>query len=388
MNLIRGDTLMKKINFIKQFLMLILVSIIFMIPVFGANIGEYISYNPESGWKSVYMGDSSFYSADDGFQFHKDPTNRRSSFYTAQENQTLKFKFKGTKIRFITLYKLFQVKGTKILIDGVEQNLPDENSIKYHGNSTLFYERTDLDDKVHEVTVTSGKKSEKWSWTLYIEHIHINHGGQLLPYDYVDKTVLDITPEKYTINLNETLTTDLVINNITNIAAEDIYISYDKTKLEYVGMEEIPGIMLIHSHNDSAKGELRLILASQGEANIINTKKILLKLKFKGIATGDGLIDITKAKVTDGISLEKNLKAEACGQATITIVAPKDVNRSGAFTLIDLGIDARHFGKDPKSAELSAYETDIVVNNAIDKDDLLKISQEMLANSSYIVAVD
>lgn len=80
---------------------------------------------------------------------------------------------------------------------------------------------------------------------------------------------------------------------------------------------------------------------------------------------------------------EKNLLEKECDQAIVKIEAPKDVNRTGEFTLLDLGIDARHFGKNPTAPELSAYDTDVIINNAIDNDDLLKIGQEMLLNSNY-----
>ena len=70
-------------------------------------------------------------------------------------------------------------------------------------------------------------------------------------------------------------------------------------------------------------------------------------------------------------------------ELTDSIEGLSDVNNSGEYTLLDLGIDARHFGKDPKSSELSEYNTDIVVNNAIDDDDLLEISRRMMLNSNY-----
>lgn len=133
----------------------------------------------------------------------------------------------------------------------------------------------------------------------------------------------------------------------------------------------------------NSDGELRLILASQGETHIVKDKKVLIKLRFRGIAEGEGLIDITKAKVADGISMEKELLPKNCDQAIVTIERPKDVNRTGEFTLLDLSINARHFGKNPAAQELSAYDTDVVINNAIDNDDLLKIAQEMMLNSNY-----
>ncbi|MCT4583345.1 MAG: hypothetical protein N4A54_00350 [Peptostreptococcaceae bacterium] len=83
--------------------------------------------------------------------------------------------------------------------------------------------------------------------------------------------------------------------------------------------------------------------------------------------------------------MEKDLEDEECGQAFILIKEANltDVNNSGEFTLLDLGIDARHLGKDPSLDELSKYNTDISVNNAIDDDDLLEIGRLMLENTNY-----
>lgn len=52
-------------------------------------------------------------------------------------------------------------------------------------------------------------------------------------------------------------------------------------------------------------------------------------------------------------------------------------DNSGEFTLLDLGIDARHFSIDPESSELENYNTDVVVNGEIDEDDLLEIAKYM-----------
>jgi hypothetical protein len=81
--------------------------------------------------------------------------------------------------------------------------------------------------------------------------------------------------------------------------------------------------------------------------------------------------------------MEKDLTDKECDQAIITIEGAKDVNNSGEFTLLDLGIDARHLNKDPKATELLKYNTDVVVNNSIDDNDLLQIGKYMLTNSNY-----
>lgn len=345
--------------------------------------------SPEKDWSRLEFTNSKYYDGDitkdDFYEGYKVMLEKHklSRLFTLKENAEFKFKFKGTQLRLTGPKQPGALDDHIVIIDGISETFSQagsKGSNRYDNGSRLVYEKKGLDNKIHEVVLKSSKNNRGLEFS--ISGIDINNDGQLIPYNQ-NSLVLNIVPEKSTINLNETVIANLEINNITGIAAEDILIDYDQTKLEYVSMEEIPGIKIAYSNNDPAKGQLRLILASQGKANVVNAKKILLKIKFKGISAGDGLIDITKAKVTDGITLEKDLEDDQCGEATITIIAPKDVNRTGEFTLLDLGIDALHFGEDPKAPELSSYDTDVVINNAIDDADLLKIAQEMMANSNY-----
>ncbi|WP_315079991.1 Ig-like domain-containing protein [uncultured Clostridium sp.] len=193
--------------------------------------------------------------------------------------------------------------------------------------------------------------------------------------------ILNVDPEKDRIKLKEAVTANIVIDNIKEIAAEDMLIKYDNTKLKFLSMDEVDGIKLVKGNENN--GELRIIVASKGLANIANNKKILLKLNFQGIAQGEALVDITKGKISDGIEMERDLTENQCGEATIIIEDETflDVNNDGVFTLLDLAIDARHYGEDP--ASLPQYNTDIVINQAIDNDDLLKIGEYMLANPDY-----
>ncbi|WP_459482623.1 Ig-like domain-containing protein [Clostridium saccharoperbutylacetonicum] len=194
--------------------------------------------------------------------------------------------------------------------------------------------------------------------------------------------ILDIEPKKDKIHIKENVIANLVIENITEIAAEDALIKYDSTKLKFIGANEVEGIKLVKLDQDD--NELRIITASEGLEGIANAKRVLLKLYFQGIASGEALVDIIKGKVSDGIQMEKDLTYDECGEATITIddiLIPDDVNRSGEFTLLDLAIDARHLGEDPNS--LPQYVTDQVINGVIDNDDLLKIGEYMLNNPNY-----
>lgn len=196
-----------------------------------------------------------------------------------------------------------------------------------------------------------------------------------------DLKVLDLELAESKIQLNKTVNMSLVIDNIKEIAAEDVRIKYDSSKLKFVGIDEVDGIMLVK--DDIQTGELRFILASKGLANVVQTKKVLLNLYFEGIAAGDALVEITTAKISDGIEMERSLDDSECGQVTVTVEGTgfADVNKDGKFSLLDLAIDARHLGEDP--ATLTQYNTDIVLNKIIDSDDLIQIAKYMLEDPDY-----
>lgn len=200
---------------------------------------------------------------------------------------------------------------------------------------------------------------------------------------YPNKVVLDVEPVKENIKLYEEVTADLTINNINQISAEDVKIKYDNEKLKFIGFEEVDGIKLVKDIQDDKNGVIRVILASKGESNIVNSKKALLKLKFKGIKQGEAIVDVTKGRVSDGIEMERDLTDEQCDEGKIIIEEIKDVNNSGEFTLLDLAIDARYLGKNPNAPELSKYNTDISINNVIDEDDLLEIGNLIIDNLNY-----
>lgn len=196
-----------------------------------------------------------------------------------------------------------------------------------------------------------------------------------------DTMILYMNAEKEKIKVGEFVNTSIEIDNVTEIAAEDIIVKYNTEKLQFIDFEEIDGIKLVYTNENN--GELRFILASKGSSNIVNSRKSLLNLKFKGKAVGEALVDITKGKISDGIEMEKELAENQCGQATIIIEGFMDVNNSGEFTLLDLAIDARHLYKDPSSEELSQYNTDIVNDGMVDEKDLVEIAKLMLLNPNY-----
>lgn len=336
--------------------------------IFAATIGAPMT-NSEEGWtRSPWDNILITYEGNGWFN------NNGYDTLTQDKNAKIKFYFKGSDLRILGFCASNRA-SHKIIIDNEIVDTYSNSILATTSSYTLIYEKLGLEDKVHSVEIQNVGDSSYFG----IRSIDLRDGTIVEKLD--SDIVLDIEPEKDKIKLGEEVIGSLVIDNIEEIAAEDITIRYDSDKLEYLGHEEVNGIKLVY--NDETNGELRFILASKGESNIINNKTTLLKLKFKGISKGEALVDIIKGKISDGIEMEKDLVDEECDEATIIIEGATDVNHSGEFTLLDLAIDARHLNKDPNSSELSIYNTDIVVNNAIDEEDLLEIGKYMLLNPNY-----
>lgn len=266
------------------------------------------------------------------------------------------YKLRNNNINVIIDGKIYNFSAPQYLIDG----------------HTKYYESPVLENKQHTVII---EKAEPYTDGRNVfDQIDIK--GELLPYS---STILNVEPERQNIKLNENTISDVTIDNITEIVAEDMIIKYDTEKLKFLGAEAVDGIKVVK--DDEIDGQLRVILASQGKKNIANVKKTLLKLNFQGIAVGDALVDITKGKISDGIEMERDLTEDECGQAVITIEDYKDPNKDGEFTLLDLAIDGRYYGENP--SDLPEYKTDVVENGAIDDEDLIQIGKYMLENPNY-----
>lgn len=182
--------------------------------------------------------------------------------------------------------------------------------------------------------------------------------------------------------VGDEITANIVIRNAINICAEDIKITYDTTLLEYIGPENADG-MKIYKEADLGSGSMRFITASLGKANAANGDKILLKIKFKAKAAGQAKVDIVKGRIADNATVEMDVTDENCGEKIILIESPKDVNRTGEFTLLDLGIDAWYFGDAASATDSTKYDADIVENGTIDDEDLMEIVNGILNNSNY-----
>lgn len=178
------------------------------------------------------------------------------------------------------------------------------------------------------------------------------------------------------------ITANIVIHNTTNICAEDLKIAYDTSKLEFICAENADG-MKIYKEDDIGAGIKRYIMACLGKGNAANGDKILMKLKFKAIDAGEAKIDITNGRIADNATLEMDVEQEYCGEKIILIEGVKDVNRTGEYTLLDLGIDAWYYGVAVADTDTTKYNADQIINGTIDDEDLSEIVAQMLNNSNY-----
>ncbi|MCT4564517.1 MAG: cohesin domain-containing protein [Maledivibacter sp.] len=369
----------------KSWVVLLMVCFVFTslgIQAFAVEIGDRLP-EPEDGWRRYDDENSLIELEGNWLSQSAGGTYNGSISYNGTLDDSFKFSFHGTKFRIITCLNHNRSNNIIVKVDGSVIDNYSEYITSGDKGIAIAYEKTGLSQDEHTVEIINNTLSSNKYFSL--DAIDIDEDGKLIEYKEPigNSIVLDIEPEKEKIKVNEIVTANLVIDNISKISAEDIRIDYDEKKLEFLGFEEVDGMKLVKSVEKAETGDLRVIVASKGEANIIDSKKILLKLKFKGIKVGDALVDITKGRVTDGIDMEKDLADKECDQGTIIIEAVADVNNSGEFTLLDLGIDARHFSKDPASSELTKYNTDIVVNGQIDDEDLLEIGKLILENSNY-----
>ncbi len=194
------------------------------------------------------------------------------------------------------------------------------------------------------------------------------------------KPVLDIIIAEDKVRVGQEITSNIVLKNTTNIYAEDFTIQYDSAHLEYIGFEEVPGYKVYNSPTDT-DGKLRFVVASQGASYGINAEATFLKLKFKAKAVGIAKVDATKARIAD-TTTEFDLEEANCLEDTV-IIENQDVNMSGEYTLLDLAIDAAHFGELGSTVDPTKYVANQVGDDTIRDEDLVFIVAQMLANANY-----
>ncbi len=197
----------------------------------------------------------------------------------------------------------------------------------------------------------------------------------------VANPTLDILASKERVRVGDTFTADAIFKNVTGIYAEDFKVNYDVTKFEYLGYEEIEGYKVCNA----TKGDdntLRFIIVSKGKNMGITGEKAVVKLKFKAIAVGTGKVDALKGRIADTTD-EYDLEEVNCLEDTVIVEAPKDVNRTGEYTLVDLALDGFYYQMAATETDLTKHDADQDMSGMIDDLDLTIIVDEMLKNGNY-----
>lgn len=433
------------------------------VTAFAATLPKLMS-SPEDGWKRFNDTDTGIiaYGANNPYTYNEAGGNH-DTHYGAK---SIKFNFTGTKIRLIYLS---QLANDTISIDGAApESMANLNSAgQTFGDpcvhdDTCVYEKTDLKNCMHSVSVAAGT-----GWESQFSAVDIGSDSQLYPYgttlptyltattangkvnlswdtisgatgytiqrgtksgvydttfnttnnSYVDTSVqsnttyyyvvsattssgnsgnsneatatpqktlaIDVTSSADKVKVGSEFTSDIVLNNASNILAEDVTFTYDKTLFQYEGYTDITGLKVQKITNDTATGTVRFIAASLGGDNAITGNKSLIQLKFKAIAPGTGKIDATKGRVADQTT-ETDISADNCGEKSITVEnAIIDVNKSGEYTLVDLADDAFYYGKNAADTDTVKYNADQNSDGKIDDSDLSYVVSEILANTNY-----
>lgn len=205
---------------------------------------------------------------------------------------------------------------------------------------------------------------------------------------YLESTTSTTNEETIIVNVSnlepkigEIFTAEVILHNGKNICAEDIKILYNTEILEYVGYEEVVGFKV---YKELATDTfLRFITASNGKNYAINDDTTFLKLKFRARKSGKDSIKVLNCRIANNSTLEKDIKPEFCGEKEVIVKGISDVNRTGEFSLLDLGITAWYYGLNVQDTNTIDYDTDIVSNGFIDESDLSTIVEQILLNKNY-----
>lgn len=196
-----------------------------------------------------------------------------------------------------------------------------------------------------------------------------------------ENSIIYTSTTRSAVNLSTKFSVDLYSNSTNDIAAEDITVKYDNTKLKFLGLSEATeGLDLLdYQNNTTTPSAVRLIIVSNGEYNVIKANQNLIKLNFQATTTGCAVIYTDNCKISDGVSIEKRLTSSEMGGCIVTVRC--DVDGDGQFTLLDVAIIAKHLGE--KDGDTPQYTMDLVQDGVIDRKDLEKAKQCLLDNTSY-----
>jgi fibronectin type 3 domain-containing protein len=187
---------------------------------------------------------------------------------------------------------------------------------------------------------------------------------------------IDIDTASTTVQSDTQFVANVVINNASNLYAEDVRLGYDASLFEFVSAVPANTGLQIYHQETSAPGNARFIVASKGEQYGVNgsgQQILIITLKAKNIA-GTGRLEVTSGLVADNYGTET---VATVGGKDITVGAmDTDINSDGRYSLGDLAITSFNFSKN--SAAWTNPKVDVDRNDSVDDTDLTLIVQKIL----------
>jgi hypothetical protein len=173
----------------------------------------------------------------------------------------------------------------------------------------------------------------------------------------------------------EEFTLDVKLKNASDIYAEDLTVTYDTTLFELVSSNVGSAGLAFYNKDETTAGQLRYIVASQGEEYGINTDTAILKLTFKAKnVAGTGTFGISSGLVADSVGNE--FTPELFGTDITVELSGADVNNDGKFSLGDLSIAA--FDYLQLAANVSDPDSDVDKDTKVNDTDLNLIVDAIL----------
>ncbi len=139
---------------------------------FAASVGQQLSH-PESGWQRFESDTNSLFVTSGSWSYSNLSTASGGISKYVKSSATIKFKFKGTKLRYIGAINTDNSEKVTISIDGNSEIMNCKYSPLTY--SVLIYEKTNLENTIHTVTITKND-----SEYFHFDAIDIDETGYLV----------------------------------------------------------------------------------------------------------------------------------------------------------------------------------------------------------------
>jgi Cohesin domain. len=257
-------------------------------------------------------------------------------------------------------YTLNNVNNSKYLrLRGTNLGLNVPNETDADGNP--------LDDKLLGANDATKAYKDLWFYSNPV-FVNVNDQSNNTPSMTING------PDK--VNKGDEFTVSVGIKDVTKtVYAQDITINYDQNMFEFNSLDQTNSNLAYIP--DTKPGVVRVLLASKGPQNAINSDTQLFNLKFTAKTLGSGNITISDVTLADGDGHE--FPAQTAFKGITVSGNTYDLNSDGSISVGDLGIVAKYYGLNDKSPSWNeAKIADVNNDNSVGLEDLIIIANKIL----------